>query len=92
MDDFRFAVFLQHEKVLVACNKQIGLSGFRQSKEVVITGISADGLDVFRAEQFGSPKKIAELIGVTLRDEVFEGRSLDDLDEFVDGSRRTNQR
>lgn len=90
MDNFCFAVFLQHEKVLITCNKQIGFGSSRQSKEVVVTGISADGLDVVRIEQLGSPEKIAKLISVSWRDEVFESRPLDDLDEFVDSGWRAN--
>jgi hypothetical protein len=44
-----------------------------------------------RIEQFGTPRKIAELIDVAWRDEVVECRSLDDFDEFGDSGRRTNQ-
>lgn len=42
VDDFRIAVFLQYKEVFVAGDKQIGSGGFRQSKEIVITGVSAD--------------------------------------------------
>ena len=44
-----------------------------------------------RVEQFGSPQKIAELIGVVWRDEVAECRPMHDFGEFVDSIWRRDQ-
>ena len=91
MDDFSVDVLFQHEQIFVAGDQQIRSGGFCQGKEIIVTGISTDRFNMRRAKQFGSPQKVAELIRLGWSDEVTEGRSFDDFDEFIDGGRRTNQ-
>jgi hypothetical protein len=55
VDDFSIAVLLHNKQIFVASDEQIGSRGCCQSKEIIVTGISADCFDVRRAEQFGSP-------------------------------------
>ena len=86
MDDFGFPVLLQYQQIFVARDKPIRSGGCCQGKEIIVTRISADGFNMRRVEQFGSPEKITELIGVAWRYEVVEDRPIDDFDEFVNSS------
>ena len=45
----------KYQQIFVSCDEQIRSGGCCQGKEIVITGISADGVNVRRVEQFGSP-------------------------------------